>query len=262
MKNSIFQAKPIDSFLNSLNPKGIMSYNGFIITILGLVLLSSLASAATLKGSVYNSNLELESNVLMIVDSTPQQKYLAKEGIYSFELPIGEYSLTAKSKQYIVIEEVEIISGEGEYLLDVFLLPNFLEEDELWKETENIVVDDGSKVSVWSYLIAVLIVIYGVTRIIRARKKYGPLNVFRKKMKQESQKTVEQHREELAQEPGYLDNVIEIIKKHDGRISQKELRKEMLYLSEGKISLIITELEHKEKIEKIKKGRGNVIILK
>src|SRR3989344_2647515 len=51
-------------------------------------------------------------------------------------------------------------------------------------------------------------------------------------------------------------------KKHDGRINQKELRKEMLYLSEAKVSLIVTELEHKGMIEKIKKGRGNVLILK
>jgi len=40
------------------------------------------------------------------------------------------------------------------------------------------------------------------------------------------------------------------------------LRKEMLYLSEAKISLILTELEHKGKIEKIKKGRGNVIVVR
>ena len=42
----------------------------------------------------------------------------------------------------------------------------------------------------------------------------------------------------------------------------KELRKEMLYLSEAKVSLIVTELEHKGLVEKIKKGRGNVLILK
>ena len=55
--------------------------------------------------------------------------------------------------------------------------------------------------------------------------------------------------------------VMDIIKKHGGRITQKELRKEMP-LSEAKVSLLISELEHKNKIEKIKKGRGNIIILK
>ena len=68
--------------------------------------------------------------------------------------------------------------------------------------------------------------------------------------------------QEQNSEPSYLDETIEIINKHGGRIYQKELRKEMLYLSESKISLILTELEHKGKIEKIKKGMGNAIILK
>jgi uncharacterized membrane protein len=57
------------------------------------------------------------------------------------------------------------------------------------------------------------------------------------------------------------ERVLEIIKKHGGRTTQKDIRKE-LPLSEGKISLMITELEHQGKIEKIKKGRGNIIIMK
>ena len=101
-----------------------------------------------------------------------------------------------------------------------------------------------------------------LARIIYTRKKYGSLRLFRKRINAESKKTLEQHKEELAQEPGAIDQALEIIKKHDGRLTQKELRKEMMYLSEAKVSLIVTELEHKEKIEKIKKGRGNILILK
>lgn len=62
--------------------------------------------------------------------------------------------------------------------------------------------------------------------------------------------------------PGYLDRALKVIKDNDGRITQKDLRKEMMDLSESKVSLIITELEHKGKIEKIKRGRGNIILLK
>jgi uncharacterized membrane protein len=36
----------------------------------------------------------------------------------------------------------------------------------------------------------------------------------------------------------------------------------MLPLSEAKISLIVTELEHTNKVVKVKKGRGNVILVK
>src|SRR3989344_6520001 len=94
------------------------------------------------------------------------------------------------------------------------------------------------------------------------RRKYGSLPSLRRKMKAEHAKTLEQHKQEIAQEPGYLDEVLLTIQKHDGRISQKQLRNEMLHLSEAKISLILTELEHKGKIEKIKKGRGNVIVVR
>jgi uncharacterized membrane protein len=62
--------------------------------------------------------------------------------------------------------------------------------------------------------------------------------------------------------PGYLNRALDIIKGNDGRITQKDLRREMMDLSESKVSLIITELEHKGKIEKIKRGRGNIILLK
>ena len=68
--------------------------------------------------------------------------------------------------------------------------------------------------------------------------------------------------EEEDEEPDYLNQTLDIIKKNEGRITQKKLRKEMMHLSEGKVSLILTELEHKGKIEKVKKGRGNVILLK
>ena len=94
------------------------------------------------------------------------------------------------------------------------------------------------------------------------RKKFGSLRKFRRHHKTENRKTTEQHQEEIDKEPGYIDRVIEIIKKNDGRIHQKTLRKEMLDVSESKVSLILTELEHKGKIERIKKGRGKIIILK
>jgi uncharacterized membrane protein len=57
------------------------------------------------------------------------------------------------------------------------------------------------------------------------------------------------------------DKILQALKKQGGRATQKDIRKE-IPLSEAKISLMIAELEHKGKVEKIKKGRGNIIILK
>lgn len=55
-------------------------------------------------------------------------------------------------------------------------------------------------------------------------------------------------------------SVITTIDKNGGRITQLELRK-MLPYSEAKISLIISELEDAGYLKKIKRGRGNVLIL-
>ena len=58
----------------------------------------------------------------------------------------------------------------------------------------------------------------------------------------------------------YYDKILTMLKEHK-RLTQKEIRKD-IPLSEAKISLIISEMEHKGLVEKIKKGRGNIIVLK
>jgi len=229
-----------------------------------LILLCSLTTAATLQGSIYNSKLELEEDVLVEINTEPTQKYLAKEGSYTFELPIGDYQLIAR-KGLIEVKEEFTVNQEGNFIFDLFLISDFSEEDELFIATEEELFtedDEEEKPRYWAYVVAAIFVIFGIGRIVYYRKKYGSLSKFRKRMKSEQKKSLEEHKEDLAQEPGYLDEALEIIKKHDGRINQKELRKEMIFLSEAKISLILTELEHKGKVEKVKKGRGNVILLK
>ena len=70
--------------------------------------------------------------------------------------------------------------------------------------------------------------------------------------------------EEVVEQPEIsendLDKIINIIKEEGGRTTQKEIRKKIPY-SEAKISLMIAELENKGTIKKIKKGRGNIIVL-
>lgn len=66
------------------------------------------------------------------------------------------------------------------------------------------------------------------------------------------------HNTDSLDEYGLL--VLNIIKKNT-RITQKDLRNQ-IPLSEAKISLIISDLEDKGMIRKIKKGRGNILIFK
>lgn len=227
-----------------------------ILTLVFLLLLN-LAIATTLTGTIYNQDLEPEPNVLVQVSS---QRYLSLDGTYMVQIPAGTYPITITKEDLTVTEEV-VVQGQVTYY-DLFLIPDFDDEDDLWKDTEEDLFEDEKSLFRWEYLVAIAIVIYALIRFFKARLKYGPLNKFRKRVKEDSKKTVEQHKAELEKEPGQIDKAVEIIKKHDGRITQKELRKEMLYLSEAKVSLILTELEHKGLVERVKKGRGNVVILK
>ena len=60
--------------------------------------------------------------------------------------------------------------------------------------------------------------------------------------------------------PADLQEILDILKSHDGRMTQKDMRKRLKY-SEGKVSLMLLDLEKRGKIQKFKKGRGNVLFL-
>src|SRR3989338_6633392 len=223
-----------------------------------LTFLSLTVQAATIQGSIYNSQLSLEQDVLIQISTTPEQKFLSKDGHYQFSAPLGEYTLTARKGATTVTEEV-LIQSEGVFIYDLFLIPDLVDEEEIWNSTdEDYSIPQETSSFPWSYVLLGIIILAGFGRLMYMRKKYGALKLFRKKIEQESKKTIEQHKIELAKDPSYLEKALEIIKKNDGRINQKDLRREMAYLSEAKISLIVTELEHKGVVERIKKGRGNV----
>jgi len=61
--------------------------------------------------------------------------------------------------------------------------------------------------------------------------------------------------------PADLQEIMDIIRGQGGRITQKDLRSKLRY-SEGKVSLMLADLERRELIEKFKRGRGNVVILR
>ena len=61
--------------------------------------------------------------------------------------------------------------------------------------------------------------------------------------------------------PADLQEIMDIIRGQGGRITQKDLRSKLKY-SEGKVSLMLADLERRDLIEKFKRGRGNVIIIR
>jgi uncharacterized membrane protein len=60
---------------------------------------------------------------------------------------------------------------------------------------------------------------------------------------------------------GDLERIISFLDEQGGRATQKEIRKLFPY-SEAKVSLMISELESKELVERFKKGRSKVVVKK
>lgn len=222
------------------------------------------ASAANIHGVIYDLELNKADNSIVSINTSPKQQIVAKQGEYSFIVPDGSYNISAKvtDKELIVadVEEVITVIGEGTYVLDLILFPNLDEETLLLEETEEEIELDPTQYleerTNKDYYIAALILVI-VLIIIIFYLKSG------KKNKDEKDKTdkEEQEHNKPVKEKDEADEVIDFIKKQGKRTTQKEIRKAFPQ-SEAKISLILAELEEKGVIKKIKKGRGNIIILK
>lgn len=202
--------------------------------------------AAKVYGNIYDFSLNKVSEAKVELNTTPHQFVVSKDGSYSFDIQNGFYTIKAEfeEKGFILSESRNIsIKDDGDYIIDLVLFPNL--EEEL--EEPEIDILDEKKSSV-SLLVFVFLLILGIIIFIifRNKKNYAS---------KEDSKELEQDYEKN------LDDIIKIIEDEDGRATQKDIRKKMPY-SEAKISLMIAELEHKNIVEKIKKGRGNIIILK
>ena len=220
-----------------------------MLVIVNLALVSTLVNAATLQGTVYDLSLNPVDKSIVEVNSVPQQRVVTGKGEYSFNLAKGSYIIRAKSNGYNADENITIID-EGTYNLDLFLFPD-LDED-ITKDVNIEVITDKTDYKPYLFF-GILIFILALGILV-----YKLSSKFAKKTEEKKDIAEEKYAAE-----GFIDDkakVIDIIKKHGNRTTQKDIRKEMP-LSEAKVSLIIAELEHENKIKKIKKGRGNIIIL-
>ncbi len=199
-----------------------------------LVLLPSVLGAV-IHGTVYDFGLNKMPNSVVEIDTSPRQQMVAVGGAYSFSVPPGNYTLSARFKDSDIDENISAVS-DGDYVFDLILLPNV---DELSVETPEVplvedVVQDAPVTSwlIWLFVFAVLaFVAYRVSR---------PRKIVR----------------EVADD---LQRILEFVEKEGGRTTQKDIRKNFPY-SEAKISLMIDDLEAKGLLKRIKKGRGNIIV--
>jgi len=219
-----------------------MKFGKLLIIVFFLGVLSYNAFAAKVYGNVYDLSLLKVSGSMITVNSTPQQQLISLDGTYSLEIQNGFYIMKAEKIESGLVVSADTknitVNQKGEYIIDFILFPNF-SEDEL--EVPDIIIPEVPERNLTSLLGLMFLLIMGIIFYY----------FFIKKRSEET----EPDSDDL------LNKVIGIIKNEDGRATQKEIRKQLPY-SEAKISLVISELEHKGVVEKIKRGRGNVIVLK
>ena len=233
-----------------------MAKNKVFACLLMFFLLANFADAATIYGTVYDLSLNKVNNARIEINTDPNQFMIAKNGTYSFNVPNGNYAIKAQQMQknsvIAAAEENITIKQTGSYVLDIILFPDIEEGVEDIGIEVNGIEENNSKLFIGSWILALI-----------AAAIYF---IFRKKNKNAKEKnSVIENKSGIEKTPvtGDFDinRIVEILKKEGGRATQKDIRKEVPF-SEAKISLMIAELEHNGIVEKIKKGRGNIIILK
>jgi uncharacterized membrane protein len=227
---------------------------GKIALLLALVVLVSIniVSAATIQGTVYNLDLSTANDAIVEINTNPNQILLVLDGDYSFDVPTGEYVLKASKIEngQITDSTTELITvpNDGTYTIDLILFPDLGGLEDLDDRTDvidqSIDEENGIVLNIILTIIGVLILAL-IIRFIMKKTKGEPVHTH----------------EDEEEQVDLAEAVLDFIKKQEGRTTQKEIRKNFPQ-SEAKISLVVSELVHKEKIEKIKKGRANIIVLK
>ncbi|KAF5415500.1 MAG: hypothetical protein C5S48_05590 [Candidatus Methanogaster sp.] len=265
-----------------------------LIIIAVLVVCVPSASAAVVHGTTYEwSTFEVLENTIVLVNSTPPQKLVVPSGSYIFDLPEGSYAIRAEYYrgnllEYCAEEEITIVGG-GDFVLDLLMFPPIedvylcedinLSEDSFDYEELPEDEDDSTVLLYATGILSVLAIISALFLWKRGKKGdrkggtdetdgkedygYEPLEpepeVSEESEETEGQGELEPEGAESAI-PSDLQEVLLIVRERDGRITQKDLRLR-LNCSEAKASLMITDLEDRGLVKKVKMGRGNVIIL-
>jgi len=224
------------------------------ISLLLFCLVIPFVNAATLHGAVYDFELKPALNAIVFVNSNPEQRFVAKDGTYSFTLEKGSYvvrAVLAENKEVIAsTQETVSIRQDGDFTLDLVLFPTFGDLESLLNQTSIEVPVEEDSIPVWSLVILGLLFLAVLVFFL-----------FRKNKKIESkEKLVEKESVKETLDDDLGKDILKIVKEEGGRILQKEIRKRSKF-SEAKISLVISQLESEGRIKKIKKGRGNIIVL-
>jgi uncharacterized membrane protein len=216
------------------------------------VLLASPAFAATITGTVYTKDLEPAKYSILMINTSPQQRLLIVDGVYEVRAPVGSYriyALLTEGNQRYEDELDIVVTDEQAYTYDFILfasernatesLPG-IEDDIVFSDLPSVrsqALDAG-------WVPAVLLIIGLVAAVIvLGQRRWWRTQTAEPMLDAD------------------LQSILSFVRKEGGRTTQRELRKQ-IPCSEAKLSMMLTELEAKGKVQKIKKGRANLIVLR
>jgi uncharacterized membrane protein len=236
------------------------------------------------------STFEPLDNALVEINSTPTQFRVAASGVYSFNLPPGDYLIKTSYYQndtlvYYGEDTLTVTDYEGDYVFDILMFP-LQEEAEEFPDVDigNVTYDIEDNILpgfdlTYTAVALLILMIMGAAAYYHYKRSDG-LEEESESTKSaeptESTKSTEPvpgvHSEnahpddrgpapDIDKLPRDLKGIIEILEGLGGRMTQKDLRAR-LNCSEAKVSLMITDLEDRGLVHKVKKGRGNIILLR
>ncbi len=195
---------------------------------------------AEIYGKVYRwDTLDIIKGAIVEIKDGSVQRMVSENGSYSFTVPPGQYTIKATYGEFVTVENVTVKNATR---FDLILFPNLNVTESEIPEFPEVPAEEEPP-----YYLAVA----GVAGVVIAA-----LYILKRR-----EKEIVIWEEKPQDLPEDLVEVVEILRRAGGRMTQKELRKKLGY-SEAKMSLIIADLERRGIVEKVKKGRGNIIFLK
>lgn len=214
----------------------------WVLQLLLLVSASLSVSAAFIEGTVYDLGLNEVQDAIVRINTTPAQRMVAKDATYSFQVPPGSYKIEA-AKNDLTVSEVVSTGDQGSYVLDLIMIPAFdsiMADEELEApEVEPLVQDEPKPLIEWlGWITALLLLAFVVYKFSKSQNEIKKVSVN-----------------------DDLEKIMHFLEKQGGRATQKEIRSIFPY-SEAKVSMMVSELEGKGLVERLKKGRSNLVVKK
>ncbi|MFT4312729.1 MAG: hypothetical protein ACMXYF_05885 [Candidatus Woesearchaeota archaeon] len=247
-----------------------------ILFFLCVFVLAFSAFGAKIEGVIYDHNLDPIQKAVVYINTTPEQMRVSQFGGYHFIVPPGSYEIWAEFTQNNITKEIAretiIIPREGEFVRDLFLFPDFDFQEEFsqtWLERHGFTL-------IWStILVLALISIVSTTLVFVQRRRKnstsffvtGPMThiedeqtIANISFKSDHEPVVETTAQSALPDQAMMNKIISLLKKQQP-LTQKQLRKSFT-VSEAKMSLVISQMTEKGLVQKVRRGRSNVISLK